>query len=40
METFLYGRGDSRPIARAVVGTVLNEGAQKTIDVIMDKKMK
>lgn len=38
--TFLYGRGDSRPIARAVVGTVLNEGAQKTFNEIADKVRK
>lgn len=35
---FLYGRGNNRPIERAVTGTVLNEGAQKTIDVVKDKK--
>lgn len=38
--TLFYGRGDNRQIARAVMGTVLNEGAQKTIDVIKDKKRK
>lgn len=35
---FLYGRGDSRPIERAVMGTVLNESVQKTLGVIFDKK--
>lgn len=37
---FLYGRGNNRPIARAATSVFLNEGVQKTIDVITDKKRK